>query len=429
MSSSNVSPPAVGASTGWFVDPWAPGWRWRSGGAWTPYRIYREDRPKLPPWISAPVLIVAPFALWESVELLIWYPGAAALILVPLTLVLLVFRWLDSTSPEPREGRIHALLWGFVISGFIAGLVNSSVESSYGILAALVLSAPIVEEVTKGALLLMAVRRAEIDGPVDGAIYAAWSAAGFAASENLFYFTMAASEGWLAEEFIARGIFMPLAHPMFTIPIGLLVGAAVRRGRNPTPAYLVGLIPAIGAHSLWNYGVFLGEEGDLAASEALSTLFVVLFLGWIVAITAIKRAHAQAMERSADLLAVATRLFPTRAAAIGGHLQAYATPAMRRRFRRSMPRHVRRRFDAGVVLYSRAMLRSRADDPIAPVEFQVFLDHLTAAVESPAPRAFAPPEPTRPPATLAAERPPSDWWRSSTDSHVGRTSNPKHWWA
>ncbi len=426
MSSSNVSPSAAGAGTGWFADPWAPGWRWRSGGAWTPYRIYRADRPKLPPWISVPVLLVAPFSLWESVELLIWYPGAAALILIPLTLVLLVFRWLDSTSPEPREGRVHALLWGFIISGFISGLVNSWVESSYGILAALVLSAPIVEEVTKGALLLFAVRRAEIDGPVDGAIYAAWSAAGFAASENLYYFTMAASEGWLVGEFIARGIFMPLAHPMFTIPIGLLVGAAVRRGRSPIPAYLVGLIPAIGAHSLWNYGVFLGEQGDLAASEALSTLFVVLFLGWIVAITAIKRAHSQAMERSAGLLAAATRLFPTRSAVLGGQLQAYSVPSERRRFRRSMSRPERRRFDAGVVLYSRAMLRSRADDPIAPVEFQVFLDHLTASVGPPVQPAFAPPQPARPPVSLANEAQPTDWWQASGSPH--KSPKASNWW-
>lgn len=428
MTSGNNFPLAM-AGTGWLADPWAPGWRWRSGDAWTPYRVYQADRPKLPPWLSVPVLIAAPFSLWESVRLLTWYPGAAALILLPLAVVLMVFRWLDAISPEPREGRIHALLWGFVIAGSISGLVNSSVEASLGVFAALVLSAPIIEEVTKGALLLWAVRRAEIDGPVDGAIYAAWSAAGFAASENLYYFTFAASEGWLVEEFIGRGIFMPLAHPMFTIPIGLLVGAAVRRGWSPTLAYFMGLIPAIGGHSLWNYGVYLGEQGDLAASGALSTLFVALFLGWVLAIAAIRRVHTQTVEHSADLLAVATRLFPTRAAAIGGHLRAFATPSMRRRFRRSMPRHVRRRFDAGVVLYSRAMLRSRADDPIAPVEFQVFLDHLTATVGSPAPRVFAPPEPNRPPATLAAETPPSDWWRASTDSHVGRTSNPKHWWA
>lgn len=425
MASSNDFPSAI-AGTGWLADPWAPGWRWRSGGAWTPYRVYRADRPKLPPWLSVPVLIAAPFSLWESVSLLTWYPGAAALILLPLALVLMVFRWLDATSPEPREGRIHALLWGFVISGFISGLVNSSVESSYGVFAALVLSAPVVEEVTKGALLLWAVRRAEIDGPVDGAIYAAWSAAGFAASENLYYFTFAASEGWLVEEFIGRGIFMPLAHPMFTIPIGLLVGAAVRRGWSPTLGYLLGLIPAIGAHSLWNYGVFLGEQGEVAASGALATLFVALFLGWVVAITAIKRVHTQTVERSAGLLAVATRLFPTRSAAIGGQLQAYSTPSVRRRLRRSMPRHERRRFDAGVVLYSRAMLRSRADNPIAPVEFQVFLNHLTVSVGSQTPLAFPPPEPLRPPASSIAKSPPTDWWRTSSIASGDPTS--ENWW-
>lgn len=414
--------------TGWFPDPWAPGWRWRSRGSWTPYRVYREQVPRLPPWVSIPILVVLPFSVWETGSLIMWAPGPALLIIPPLAIVLLVFRWLDTIAPEPRQGRMHALLWGFVIAGSVSGVVNTEIDEAFGMFAALVVSAPLIEELTKGLLLLWAVRRAEIDGPVDGAVYAAWSAAGFAASENLFYFTDAAWEGLLVEEFIGRGLYMPLAHPMFTIVIGLAVGRAVRNGTSVGVAFGLALIPAVASHSLWNYGVVLSEEGALEQSGAISILFVGLFIGWGVALAAIRRSHAASFAAGAQRLKLAVSLFPS-ASLTPEDLDGLARPEGRRERRRALPRASRRRFDDGIVLFSRALLRSRAGDAVAPVEFQVLLDHLSGESNPLAPVSGVtyPPPMVRPAPSVAAEQ--SAWWQpNAAIPQQDPPSGSTPWW-
>ena len=420
--------PAAAKTTGWLPDPWAPGWRWRSRGSWTPYRIYREERPRLPPWLSVPVLVLLPVSAWETLSLTSWAPGAALLIIPPLVIVLVVFRWIDTVAPEPRQGRLHALIWGFVIAGSVSGLVNNAVAMNFGTFAASVLSAPLIEEVTKGALVLWAVRRSEIDGPVDGAIYAAWSAAGFAASENLYYFVDAAWEGWLVDEFISRGLFMPLAHPMFTIIVGIAVGRAVRNGTSTGIAFGFALVPAIAAHSLWNYGVVLGEEGMFEQAGAISALFLVLFLVWALTLTGIRKAHAKSFEAGADRLKLATKLLPS-ANLTAAELDGLADPAGRRARRRALPSAARRRFDDGIILYSRAMLRSRSDDAIAPIEFQVFLDHLssTPGRSVAARKLYPPPQAPRQSQALAAET--TAWWSTEqTGPGQGGQQRLAQWW-
>ncbi len=414
--------------TGWFPDPWAPGWRWRSRGNWTPYRVYREAIPRIPPWLSIPILIVLPFSVWETGSLIIWAPAAALLIIPPMVIVLLVFRWIDTIAPEPRQGRLHALLWGFVIAGFISGLANSATEEAFGTVAALVVSAPLIEELTKGSLLLWAVRRAEIDGPVDGAVYAAWSAAGFAASENLYYFTDAAWEGWLVEEFIGRGLYMPLAHPMFTIVIGLAVGRAVRNGTSVGVAFGLSLIPAAAGHSLWNYGVALSEEGAVEEAGAISLFFVLLFACWVIALVVIRRSHAKSFAAGVERLKIAVRLFPS-ASLRPDDLDGLARLEGRRARRRTLSRASRRRFDDGIVLFARALLRSRADDAVAPVEFQVLLDHLSVGSTPSAPKSgviYPPPFPRHAPA-VAAEQ--SAWWQPPpADPQQDPPNGSARWW-
>ena len=72
------------------------------------------------------------------------------------------------------------------------------------------MQAPLVEEVAKGlgVLLIYAFSRAHFDGPVDGLVYAATVAAGFAFTENILYFGVALVEGGAEElgaTFVMRG--------------------------------------------------------------------------------------------------------------------------------------------------------------------------------------------------------------------------------
>lgn len=218
--------------------------------------------------------------------------------LVPLVIVLLAVRWVDRWEPEPRSALWFAFLWGAGAAVVIALLFDLSVQiASYasGVilqseLTAAVVQAPLVEEGAKGfgVLLILWVGRRYFDGPVDGLVYAATVAGGFAFSENILYFGSALVEGGdsFVSTFVVRGIFSPFAHVMFTSCTGLALGFASRR-TGPGGAigfYLLGLIPAAGLHALWNGAFYI-------VSDVVSYYLIVqvpLFLGAIALVIALR---------------------------------------------------------------------------------------------------------------------------------------------
>ncbi|MBX9718650.1 MAG: PrsW family intramembrane metalloprotease [Microbacteriaceae bacterium] len=190
--------------------------------------------------------------------------------LVPLTIVFWGIRWIDRWEPEPRGALVFAFLWGAGVSVLIALIVDAEIQN---VIAAAglgefgaeffgaAIQAPIVEEAGKGLgvlLLFVAVRR-HFDGPVDGIVYAAWVAGGFAFTENILYFgSELVSGGSPVEVFFIRGIMSPFAHVMFTAFIGAAIGfAAQRPGRfRGVIAFVIGLIPAVLLHAFWNGALF-----------------------------------------------------------------------------------------------------------------------------------------------------------------------------
>jgi RsiW-degrading membrane proteinase PrsW (M82 family) len=192
------------------------------------------------------------------------------LALVPLTIVVLGIRWIDRWEPEPFGVLLFAFLWGAGVSIVVALTVDTAAQlvlatqggpnSASDTLQAVV-QAPIVEESAKGlgVLLIFLVARRYFDGPVDGIVYAATVAGGFAFTENIQYFgVQLSSEGRfdssVAEIFFIRGLLSPFAHVMFTSMTGLLIGIAARRGHRMlgVALFFVGLVPAILLHALWN---------------------------------------------------------------------------------------------------------------------------------------------------------------------------------
>lgn len=196
------------------------------------------------------------------------------LALIPLAIVLVGIRWIDRWEPEPRSGLIFAFLWGAGVSVVIALIFDYGISSQIAagggatngtIFAQTVFQAPIVEEFAKGlgVLLIFIVGRRFFDGPVDGIVYAATVAGGFAFTENIQYFGLQIAEaggfdGSVGEIFFVRGILSPFAHVMFTSMTGLLIGLAARRGSIllSIGAFFVGLIPAILLHMFWNGALF-----------------------------------------------------------------------------------------------------------------------------------------------------------------------------
>jgi RsiW-degrading membrane proteinase PrsW (M82 family) len=262
---------------------------------------------------------------------------AGFMALVPLIVVLLGIRWIDRWEPEPRGLLIFAFLWGAVVSvaaALVASVVIESVQLELGMgeaqreVLGSVIQAPVVEELAKGlgVLLVFLVARKHFDGPVDGVVYGATVAAGFAFTENVLYFGAEIVDGGTVEGaigiFVVRGIMSPFAHVMFTVCTGLAIGVASRRWgiAGALLSFVLGLIPAMLLHALWNGAVYVVGEGFLIYYVIVQ---MPLFAGAIVVVVLLRRAEART-----------TRTYLAQYAAAGWYnpdeIAALATPAGRR---------------------------------------------------------------------------------------------------
>jgi RsiW-degrading membrane proteinase PrsW (M82 family) len=220
---------------------------------------------------AIPILLVLALSSAPSITFL-----AAVLAAVPVVPLVLAYLWLDRYEPEPKRLLALGLLWG----GFVATAAALLVQGIGGLVvgfsdaASLAIVAPISEELAKGIFLLLLLwwRRHELDGILDGIVYAGMVGIGFAFVENILYLgaayngTDGMGPGGTAEVtavFVLRCLISPFAHPLFTTFIGIGVGIAVgsRRGGVRFVAPLIGYVLAVLAHGLWNASTLFGIAG------------------------------------------------------------------------------------------------------------------------------------------------------------------------
>lgn len=200
----------------------------------------------------------------------------AALPVVPLVWCYL---WLDRYEPEPRSLLGLGLAWGAFVataaSLFLGGV--GGVVAGFSETQSLAVVAPVTEEATKGAFLLLLLwwRRHELDGVLDGIVYAGMVGIGFAFVENILYLA-AAYDGTdgvgpggteaVTGTFVVRCLVSPFAHPLFTAFIGIGVGVAVnaRSGATRVLAPVTGYLLAVAAHAVWNASTLDGFGSFLA---------------------------------------------------------------------------------------------------------------------------------------------------------------------
>jgi len=267
------------------------------------------------------IIVLAVIALFVTVYLIsgLGVSGFAlggVMALVPLAIVFFGVRWIDRWEPEPRAAVVFAFLWGAGVAVLIALLVGAEIDNvinsmggpgpGYDFFAAAI-QAPIVEETAKGlgVLILFWAARRHFDGPVDGLVYAAWVAGGFAFTENILYFgsELLNPQGAPLEIFLIRGIMSPFAHVMFTACTGLALGFAARRtgAFGAIGFFLLGLIPAIFLHALWNGALFF--VSDFFAYYAIVQF--PLFLGAVFLVLYLRRQEAKLThDRLAEYAAV-----------------------------------------------------------------------------------------------------------------------------
>lgn len=352
-------PPPVAIAQGWYPDPWSPtGVRWWDGAMWTPHVAARDTSgPRLPAWLSVPVLVCGVIVGLGVVVLAFFAPLAVLLGLVPLLIVVPVLQWFDRVEPEPLAARLHALFWGASVAVLVSVIVNTVVDLAAGTTWAAVVSAPLIEEGTKALGIVYAVRRKEIDGVMDGIVYAGWVALGFAVVEDFTYFATASDEGALVPVFIARAILTPFAHPLFTAWTGLAVGRAVANSRPIFPSILWGLALAVATHALWNGALVLGERvaGPMAVLIAAGCFFVL----FVVGMTMLFNVRTRAQRRFNELVPWLADRYE-----IPLHeVSAFTDWRGMLELRKSLPRRQRRHFDG--VHAALAKLAQFHDQPTA----------------------------------------------------------------
>ena len=388
---------APGRRPQWLVHPRTGTWRWWSGHHWTQYTVVDPRRPSLPPFLSVPVVV---FLVLDVVVFLGTYLQDALLLVIaaaPSLLVLAFLLFLDRVEPEPADGRWHALLWGMFVAGFLAGVVNEAVEFAFGPLAALLLAAPIGEEALKGAGILWAVKRGEIDDALDGAIYAGWVAVGFTVAEDFAYYVMAANDGTLIEMIAVRSVGT-FAHPLFTVWIGIAVGRAVHARTDVRRAAIRGSGAAIGLHFLWNFTTLF----DLWFAAFLA--FVVLAGFAVHYLRRHERDFRHDVNGAAQLIAKASASSPLSPTALRT-LETATDPLQVRAMRSRLSRRARRALDAERTAIVRLMLRVRRAGIVYPAEILEISDHL-AEIERLA-GATGPPPPNSAPIQPPSAPPPA----------------------
>ncbi len=333
-------------------------------------------KPRLPSFLSMPVLLAAVPSLPLLGYAAVTNPITIALGVVPFLIVAPVLVWMDRVEPEPWSSRLHTFLWGAFVAGAISLMFNTVFALLTSETAAAVVSAPFIEELTKAGAILWMIRRREIDGIMDGLVYAGWAALGFAVIEDVSYFYLADEQDILFETFIGRALFTPFAHPLFTAWTGLAIGLAVRKGRSVFTAWW-GLLFAMASHAAWNGSLSLAEdEGAMLVAGVAVITFVLLFAATIIGVIVLRRADQRRYVALLPQVGQRYNVAPDR-------LIWMTDPRSRRKARKALQtKDERRRFDDEAIAIAR--LAALHDRPgVHDVEHEARLVSQLAAARLP----------------------------------------------
>jgi protease PrsW len=229
--------------------------------------------------------------------------GALFFGFVPMFFFAAFVNWLDRYEKEPKILLGAAFGWGMIIAAGGAFILNTAfgigiyaLTGSEGVaeFGTTSIVAPLIEESLKGlaVLIVFFLFRKEFDSILDGIVYAAITAMGFAAVENVLYiyrngYQESGWEGFWALVLI-RVVLVGWMHPFFTSFTG--IGLAISRlSRNPLVKVLAipaGYAVAVMAHAFHNtFGGLIGGMNGLIAGtfvDYIGYAFMLAFIIWII---------------------------------------------------------------------------------------------------------------------------------------------------
>lgn len=210
--------------------------------------------------------------------------------------------WLDRYEKEPKLLLGGVFIWGALVAAGGAFIVNTILGVSVYVftnseaatdIATTSIFAPLVEETLKGfaVLIVFLLFRHEFDSILDGIVYAAIVALGFAATENSYYiYAYGWQEGGLGGFIFlvfVRIILVGWQHPFYTAFTG--IGLAITRLNRNTlvklAAPIIGWSLAVFTHAFHNtlstvlpggYNLVFG-----ALIDWTGWIFMLLFILWI----------------------------------------------------------------------------------------------------------------------------------------------------
>jgi protease PrsW len=219
---------------------------------------------------------------------------------VPMFLFAAFVNWLDRYEKEPKLLLGAAFVWGVVIAGGGAYILNTAfgigiyvVTGSEGAaeFGTTSIVAPVIEEALKGlaVLVVFLMFRHEFDSILDGIVYGGITAMGFAAIENVLYIYRNGyqSAGW--EGFwtlvVVRVLLVGWMHPFFTAftGIGLAVARLSRNMAVKVLAVPAGYTVAVLTHAFHNtFSTVVGGTGGFFIGLLADYIGYACMLGFII---------------------------------------------------------------------------------------------------------------------------------------------------
>lgn len=215
---------------------------------------------------------------------------------IPMLLFAYLVYWVDRYEKEPIFLLGGVFLWGAIIAAGAAFVTNTFLglgiymftgSQAFTELSTASAIAPVIEETLKGmaCLFVFIFFRHEFDSILDGIVYAAITAIGFAATENVYYiYTYGYLENGfngILYMFLVRVLLVGWQHPFYTsfIGIGLAVSRLNRNQSIKILAPVIGWGLAVFTHSIHNTisTIFQGVQ-----SMAIGIIFD--WSGWIAMI-------------------------------------------------------------------------------------------------------------------------------------------------
>lgn len=221
--------------------------------------------------------------------------------LLPMLVFAYIVYWVDRYEKEPLALLGGIFLWGAIIAAGAAYITNTFLglgiylftgSQVFTEISTASTIAPVIEETLKGmaCFFVFVFFRREFDSILDGIVYAAITALGFAATENIYYiynfgFQVNGINGILSVFFV-RVILVGWQHPFYTsfIGIGLALARLNRNSSIRIIAPLIGWGLAVLTHSLHNIisTIFQGIQSVLIGMifDWSGWIAMILFVIW-----------------------------------------------------------------------------------------------------------------------------------------------------